>query len=167
MRGVRTVRTMLMLGLVCALAGGAAGAVGQANPGFEKLKGLAGEWDAKTSDGNSTKVTYKVVSGGTALMEQIGEGDMITVYHPDGDAVMLTHYCQANNQPRMRAARLTPDGKTMDFKFVDVTNDANSTMGVMRNVKITFQDADHFTQEWTFAKDGKETPELFSYTRKK
>ncbi|HZI95503.1 MAG TPA: hypothetical protein VFE84_14750 [Patescibacteria group bacterium] len=157
----------LLLAVVCAMGAAPARAAEQHNAGFDKLKTLVGEWDAKTSEGATVKVTYKLMSAGTALMETIGANDMATLYHPDGDAVMLTHYCEANNQPRMRASRLSADGSTLDFKFVDVTNEAYSSAGIMKNVRITFQDADHFVQEWTYHKDGKETPEKFTYSRRK
>jgi hypothetical protein len=159
----------LLLALVCAMGQGPVQAVEQKNAAFDKLKTLVGEWDAKGGEAGGVKVTYKLMSGGTVLMESIamGSSDMVTIYHRDGDAVMLTHYCEANNQPRMRASKLSADGKTLDFKFVDVTNEAYSTEGIMKNVKLTWQDADHFTQEWTYSKDGKETPEVFTYARRK
>src|SRR5262249_28293559 len=111
--------------------------------------------------------TFKLVSGGTALMEQMGYEDMVNMYYPDGSTLMMTHYCGGNNQPRMRASGLSDDGRTLDFKFVDVTNQANAADDIMRSVKITFQDADHFSQEWLSGKDGKETHMVVSYTRKK
>src|SRR5262245_33835119 len=72
--------------------------------GFEKLKSLAGEWQAQGPHG-LTKVSYEIVSGGTAVMETIippQEPTMVTLYHRDGDQLMMTHYCSGGNQPRMR-----------------------------------------------------------------
>jgi hypothetical protein len=37
----------------------------------------------------------------------------------------------------------------------------------MRKLVVKFQDADHFTQEWTHRKDGKEETGVFRYARKK
>jgi hypothetical protein len=48
-----------------------------------------------------------------------GEHDMnmVTMYAPDGDAVVATHYC-AINQPRMRAAASgDPTAKKVDFRL--------------------------------------------------
>ena len=38
---------------------------------------------------------------------------------------------------------------------------------LMRKLVVKFQDADHFTQEWTHRKAGKEETGVFRYTRKK
>ena len=82
------------------------GAGAPANVGFEKLKTLVGTWESPMEGGKSFTVTYRLVSNGTVLMEESGMEEMVTMYHPDGDSVMLTHYCAGNNQPRMRAAGL-------------------------------------------------------------
>ena len=56
-------------------------------------------------------VTYALVSNGTALMETLdGEHDvtMVTMYAPDGAAMLATHYCavgQSAAHARNRLAR--------------------------------------------------------------
>jgi hypothetical protein len=75
----------------------------------------------------------------------------VTMFYLDNDRLQLTHYCDAGNRPRM-VARTSPDGKTVDFDFVDV---AGSTQyGHMQHVAFTFIDADHHTEEWTFLMPG-------------
>jgi hypothetical protein len=37
----------------------------------------------------------------------------------------------------------------------------------MHKVSFTFQDQDHFTQEWMLSKDGKELPHRFEFARVK
>jgi len=37
----------------------------------------------------------------------------------------------------------------------------------MRRLVVTFEDADHFTQEWTSVKNGKSETGKFRFTRKK
>jgi hypothetical protein len=88
-----------------------------AEDAFEKIKGLAGTWNVV---GTSDNVSFEVISGGSALVER-GE-DMITVYHLDGNSVRLTHYCDAGNQPRLRASRFASPLTGLRFDFVDVTN---------------------------------------------
>lgn len=141
-------------------------------PGFEKLKSLSGEWSAKTKDGKPVRVSYKVVSDGSALMEMLsmgkGEGDMVTVYHLDGDNLMLTHYCSAHNQPRMKAEAVSGEVKTLDFAFLDATNLVSPEAGHMHRLVVSFQDKDHFTQEWTWREKGKDAfTEAFRFERKK
>ena len=65
----------------------------------------------------------------------------------------------------MRAEALT--GETVAFSFVDATNLAGPKVEHMRKLVVKFQDADHFTQEWTHRKDGKEETGVFRYARKK
>jgi len=167
--------TALFLGLALSFAVAAtvttqATAAQDAGAAFEKLKSLAGNWQAKSSMNPATPVSYEIVSGGSAVMEKLdehGKYDMVTIYHRDGDRLMLTHYCAANNQPRMRLESASADGKTLKFSFLDVTNLAKPTDGHMRQVEFNFQDADHFTQTWTFIQDGKDQVDTFEYARKK
>ena len=133
------------------------------NPAWEKLKTLVGEWDGK-----SVHVSYKLVSGGTALMETM-EGpqvmQMITVYTPDGDSILMTHYCSMGNQPRMRAAKL--EDKTLVFRYVDAANVKGPDDPRMSGLTLTFTDADHFGADWTHRMGAKEEVGHFAYTRKK
>src|ERR1700742_4745659 len=87
---------------------GLAGTVAQASDkgdtnaaaAFAQLKTLAGTWEAATKQGKAT-TTYEVISNGSALVEHLdmpNEGAMVTVYHLDGDRLVLTHYCTAGNQ---------------------------------------------------------------------
>jgi hypothetical protein len=166
-------KSVLVLLAAGALIAGEVGGVtkpSKATPGLEKLKALAGEWEAKTDEGTTT-VSYKVVSAGSCLLETMNHAknaDMITVYHLDGDRLMLTHYCTLNNQPRMRADGLSAEGKKLTFKFVDATNLASPGEGHMHDLTVTFVDENHFTQEWTYYKDGKpDDTAVFRYERKK
>jgi len=133
------------------------------NPAWEKLKTLVGEWDGK-----SVHVSYKLVSGGTALMETM-EGpnvmQMITVYAPDGDSVLMTHYCSMGNQPRMRAAKL--EGDRLVFRYVDAANVKGPDDPRMSGLTLTFADADHLGADWTHQMGAKEDVGPFAYTRKK
>jgi hypothetical protein len=135
---------------------------------FDKLKTLAGSWQGKTSSGQAVEVRFRVTSGGSAVMSEImGEENMITMFHLDGDRLLLTHYCAAGNQPRMKATA-SPDGKTLRFEFLDATNLGSPQAGHMHRVIFTFPDADHHTEEWFFVQDGKEAAhERFKLERKK
>jgi hypothetical protein len=167
-------RTRILLSLIAtgvwiggpALAGPAPAAT---PPALDQLKALVGTWQAKAPDGKVTRATYEVDAGGSAVVERLegmGEPPMITVYYPDGAHVMLTHYCTAGNQPRMRAAGAA-GGKDLNFAFVDATNLKSPADGHMHSLKFTFTDADHFSQVWTMRAAGKDTPYTFNFERAK
>jgi hypothetical protein len=78
-----------------------------------------------------------------------GEPEMLTVYHPDGDRLMLTHYCSLHNQPRMRSRTPHQEENKIAFDFLDVNNLSEPGAGHMHKLVVTFEDKDHLTQEWT------------------
>ena len=139
-------------------------------PNFGPLASLVGEWQGKDPEGKPMTASYQWTGGGTSLVETMTKSDkpaMMTMYHADKGGLMLTHYCKLGNQPRMRADLPGSDAKTLSFHFVDITNLAQPTDPHMHKVSFTFQDQDHFTQEWMLSKDGKELPHRFEYTRAK
>jgi hypothetical protein len=139
-------------------------------PGFAKMSSLVGEWKGTSMDKKPATVTYTLVSDNSALMEKlamVGESEMVTMYHPDGDHLMMTHYCSAHNQPRMRAQAVSGDIKNITFDFLDATNLSSPDAGHMRKLVVTFADKDHFTQEWTWTQQGKEKTEVFNFERVK
>ena len=133
---------------------------------FESLKALAGQWETKDPSGKMQIITWKVVSGGSVLMEAMEEESMVTMYHVDNNRLLLTHYCSAQNQPRMQAT-VSDDGKTFTFDFMDATNLASPNDGHMRKLVLTIQDKDNFTEQWFFAQKGKDLDHgVFQLTRK-
>jgi hypothetical protein len=126
---------------------------------FERMKKLAGAWTATASDGKQVHVTYEVIGNGSALVErESASGDhaaMETVYHLDGDKLVLEHYCMAGNQPRMRASGYNPQTGELKFDFVSAGNLKSPSDGHMHNASFRFISNDQFAAEWTFYKDGK------------
>ena len=137
-------------------------------PEFERMKSLVGEWKGTSMNGNAATVTYTLVSDNSALMERLamgGESEMVTMYHPDGDHLMMTHYCSAHNQPRMRSQTVPVGSKDITFDFVDVTNLSAPGAGHMSKLVVTFGDKDHFTQEWTWTQQGKDMTVVITFER--
>src|SRR5512135_2719867 len=98
---------------------------GESNAAFDRMKSLVGEWQGTMPDGKPVTVSYTLVSGGTTLMERLAPGtemEMVTMYTADGDGVVMTHYCDMNNQPRMRAAKPAASAAAYTFEYVDATN---------------------------------------------
>jgi len=89
----------------------------------ELARALPGTWVATGESGRSLEVGYRVASHGSALLETFGadpDAQTLSVYHPDGRALMLTHYCAQGNQVRLRATAGTPG--RVRFEYLDATN---------------------------------------------
>src|SRR5690606_1922102 len=77
-----------------------------------------------------TEVRYRITGGGSAVEEVLFPGtehEMVSLYHRDGPFLLMTHYCAAGNQPRMRAVWTDPPPNLdapvrIHFKFQDATN---------------------------------------------
>jgi len=140
-----------------------------AQKAFASIKNMPGTWEGKALDGRALQVSFKVVSGGSAVMSEIlGQGpeDMISMFHMDGPSrLLITHYCGVGNQPRMQAT-VSPDGKTLTFNYVDATNLATPDAGHMQKLVLTLLDENHHTEDWTFVDHGKEMKEFFDLRRK-
>ncbi len=169
-------RTFAAAGLSLALAATAALAALAAEmtprpTALDRLKALAGEWEAKGEDGAVlTKTTYEVVAAGNSVMETIQFPDgnsMVTLYHHDGDRLMLTHFCMAGNQPRLVAKDPGPKATELTFSFLDATNLRAPDESHLYGVTFAFQDAGHFKQNMIFKEGGVEAPMAVTYTRTK
>jgi hypothetical protein len=134
-----------------------------AQKSFDQLKTLAGTWEGHVTtlpahpdlDGKLAHASLRVTSMGTAIVhEMTGEGrpdDPITMLYMDDNRLLLTHYCDAGNRPRM-TGKMSPDGRTVEFEFLDV---AGSTQyGHMDHAVFTVIDANHHTEDWTYMEPG-------------
>jgi hypothetical protein len=130
------------------------------HPGLEKLKALEGRWvgpavwDQGGEKGNvQFEVSYKVTSAGKTVVETMmpgTPGEMITVYHLDGDDLVLVHYCTSGNQPRMKLEP-SSDPSDLSFRCAGGTNmtEADSHM---HSARLRIVDADHLRGEWSSVK---------------
>lgn len=141
-----------------------------AQKSFDKIKSLAGTWEGlvttipkmeEMGDNTRAQVSLRVTSRGNALVHEMkaaGQADdptkydhPVTMFYLDNDRLLLTHYCDAGNRPRM-AARTSADGKTVEFDFLDV---AGSTQyGHMEHAVFTVIDDNHHIEDWTYLMPG-------------
>lgn len=157
------------LGLFAAGSYGSTNDKAKSASGIEQLVPLVGEWEGTTEGGSSVKLTYTLVSNGTALMERMqpsNEPDMLTMYSADGDHILVTHYCSAGNQPQMQSAAITGPTQKFDFSLIRVTGLKKADDGHMIQLVLTLVDKDHLTEEWTYVENGKRQTEKFHYSRK-
>jgi hypothetical protein len=151
---MKTVRLMLMFTLLST----AAFAQTDAQKSFDKLKALSGVWEGNVTtdlgvqpvDNLVMHVTLRTTSRGNALMHEMtsvgNPDDPITMFYLDEGRLLLTHYCDAGNRPRMEG-KISADGKTLEFEFVDIAGD--NVHQHMHDVRFTFIDANHHTEDWT------------------
>ena len=126
-----------------------------AQKAFETLKTLAGSWEGSIM-GMPVQITIRVTSSGNAILHEGTSSGMkdnpITMLYVDSDRLLLTHYCDSGNRPRMQG-KLSPDGKTVTFDFLDVSG--NSQRFLMHDAAFTMIDANHHIEEWTYIVSGK------------
>jgi hypothetical protein len=153
----------LMLSVVLLSLSTVAFAQSDSQKSFDKLKTLAGSWEGTVTtvppqaaaQGKSVQISLRGTSMGNALLHEMKvEGrpdDPITMLYLDDDRLLLTHYCDAGNRPRM-VGKMTPDGKTVEFDFLDVAG--GTEHGHMHHAVFTVVDANHHTEDWTYMMPG-------------
>ena len=141
-------------------------------PEWRAIKSLAGNWEGSYEvEGKKMPATVEVrVTGdGSAVMHVAAKDtpyEMVTMFHPDGDRLLATHYCAAHNQPRMALIKAQAPNQ-IGFEFVDGTNIKPGDT-YMKRLVLTIIDADHHNETWTSVAGGKETPPMvLTYSRKK
>jgi hypothetical protein len=141
-----------------------------AQKSFDELKTLSGTWQGPVTtnppmsgmtNNDRVDISLRVASRGNALvheMKGVGVPDdpakadhPVTMFYLDGDRLLLTHYCDAGNRPRM-TARVSPDGKQVEFDFLDVSG--STQYGHMDHALFTIVDANHHTEDWTYMMPG-------------
>ena len=126
-----------------------------AQKAFEKMKTLAGTWQGSVM-GMSLQAIIRVTSRGNAILHEMTSSGMpdnpITMIYVDGDRLLLTHFCDSGNRPRMQG-KLSPDGNTVTFDFLDVSG--NTEKFLMHDAMFTMVDTDHHTEAWTYILAGK------------
>ncbi len=128
---------------------------------FKQLKTLAGEWRGTGTHGEEVTeaiISYRITAAGSVVMETMGAGtefEMITMYHLNGEDLMLTHYCALKNQPRMKA-RPSADTSAIAFNYIDGTNMASDNAPHMHSLTFDFLGEDRLKTVWSMHADGAE-----------
>jgi hypothetical protein len=163
MRSVRAVAVLLVL-----FAAASSWAQSDAQKALDRFKSMVGTWTGKDAQGHPSEVTYRLMAGGTSVMAEslMGDEAMTSMFYVDRDRLLMTHFCPSNNQPRMKAT-ISPDGKTVSFDFLDATNLASPQAGHMHRAVYAFVDADHYSEDWTWKREGKDAHFQFDLQRKK
>jgi hypothetical protein len=130
---------------------------------LDRLKGMAGEWKSSGGgehDDGGKKVVYRVISGGTTVMETLMPGskhEMVSMYHLDGNDLKMTHYCAVGNQPRMKFDQTASSPDRYVFVFDGGTNFDPSTDMHIHGVTFTFKGKDSVVADWEGYEKGKKS----------
>jgi hypothetical protein len=138
---------------------------------FERMKSLAGEWQADLPGYGQILDSIRLVSKGTAVEETLGtpSDNEVSLYTRDGKRLLLTHFCALT--PDGHVARLETGGLQgspgqVELTLVSVSNLHDKAAPHMRRVLITFVDHDHFSEKWTKTEKGVDTVFDLSFSRR-
>jgi len=141
---------------------------------LEQLKSLAGDWEG-TAEWTGARTgsyplnaAYYVTGNGSALVENLsseGVPNMTSVYHLDADSLRATHFCGAQNQPRLKAQRIDLDHGIIDFGFVDITNLRSPDAPHVHGLEMRLIDSNHIIVTFLFQSGGKDSRERISLQR--
>jgi hypothetical protein len=168
MNAFRRLAVLTLIFATTVFAATSAFAQSDAQKALDHFKSLVGTWEGKSASGDTEEVTYTLAAGGTAVMADMHllSDSMMSMFYVDGGHLMMTHFCPSNNQPRMQAT-ISPDLKTVTFDFLDATNLAGPQAGHMHRAVYLFTDAGHYSEEWTWKKEGKDSKFQYQLERKK
>lgn len=108
------------IGLVLVLLQAPHAANANSETAFDTFKDFQGKW-AIQSTGKTLPIemTYEVGSNGSIVTEQFGKE--LSVIYRDGLSLLMTHFCNGGNQPRLRLKEDSRPG-LFEFEMFDITN---------------------------------------------
>jgi hypothetical protein len=147
---------------------------GNASKALGQMKSLAGDWEGTAEWSGARTGTYPmsasyyVTGNGSALVENlIAEGSpvMTSVYHLDGADLRMTHFCGAQNQPRLKADQMDLAHGLINFAFVDITNLHSADAAHVHGMEMRLIDSNHINITFLFQAGEKESRELIDLKR--
>jgi hypothetical protein len=129
---------------------------------FERMKSLAGEWQANLPGYGQILDSIRLVSKGTAVEETLGtpSDNEVSLYTRDGKRLLLTHVCALTpdgHLARLETRALEGSPSQIELTLVSLSNLHDRAAPHMRRILITFVDRDHFTERWTKTEKGVDT----------
>ncbi len=159
------------LAILALAAGCAAGAQSGSASMFDRLKALAGTWEADSPAGGKLSDTIALVSDGTAISETIGipADNELSIYTRGADRIAMTHYCAltpGGHQTHL-AARVAAAGENdLVFALVSAENLPTPAAAHMHRMVLRFEDSSHFSEVWTKREAGKDTVFTLNFVRR-
>jgi hypothetical protein len=145
---------------------------------MEYFRSLSGDWVAGTAahehgEGRTTAaataLSFKTKAAGSAVVQTTRQGtpgEMESIFHMDGDELLLTHYCALQNAPVLKFVKTNKPGE-IKFAFKGGTNFDPAVDAHFHEGTFYVKDKDTFEQTFTVFTNGKATPEGRSTLRRK
>jgi len=154
---LRKVGFLLLLMMAASLA------FGSSETAFETFKGFEGKWAIRS--GQKTlpiEMTYQIGSNRSVVTEQFGKE--LSVFYQDGQSLLMTHYCNGGNQPRLR---LTGSGRpgVFEFEMFDITGLKSADADHVQRVIYRIIDDKTMDLEIIWKKGKSEESEKYTLTR--
>jgi hypothetical protein len=139
-----------------------------------QIKALIGNWSGTfqwtggRNDSGAMNATYYATGNGSAVVENLMNENtpvMTSVYHLNGRDLRMTHFCGAQNQPRLKARRIDLDHGAIDFDFVDATNLRSPDAPHVHGLEIRLIDPNHLTLTFLFQSGSVESREQINLKR--
>ena len=154
--------SIAFVALLIAFSAHAAPTGDEARAVFDRFRSLEGSWRSKSTQGWTQQSTKSVAAKGSVVVSRsrfdgAPNDGMVSTWFMDGDRLLLTHYCEARNQPTLVLSKIENNGRRVTFTFLSGTNMASRDVGHMDSVVYEFLDDDRYTHRWSWYSKGKET----------
>ncbi|MBV8706431.1 MAG: hypothetical protein JO182_05815 [Acidobacteriaceae bacterium] len=139
-----------------------------ADRAFTGLQRITGNWQASIgTKGAIIRLNLRTISNDSAVVETFttpNGRETLTIFHPDGNRLLATHYCAQGNQPRLA---LDPNSTSteMTFRFLDATNLQSQEEAHLVRLVIKIKDDEHFEKTEAYVHRGVEEVTVYSFTR--
>lgn len=115
---------------------------------FDFFKSLKGIWTIHENGKIlPIKMTYDLGSRDSVITEQFGKE--LSVFYTDKTDLLMTHFCNRGNQPRLKYAPMQT-ANFYEFKLVDITNLANEGDPHVQSISYKIVDQNQIALELTW-----------------
>src|SRR5580765_6553816 len=113
---------------------------------FEVFQTLKGEWTIRVGDNTLPfHLTYDVGSHGTIVSEQFGKE--LSVFYSDDGSLLMSHFCNRGNQPRLKLKSGRPAAGRYEFEMFDITNLKDASEAHVQKIIYEILDPKHMNLE--------------------
>ena len=130
---------------------------------FKAFKSFEGKWAIRSGQKVlPIEMTYESGSKGSIVTEQFGKE--LSVFYRDGQSLLMTHFCNAGNHPRLRLRVNTQPG-VFEFQMFDITNLQNADADHVERVIYRIVDNKTIDLEIVWKNGQSEESEKYTLTR--